>query len=131
MAGTAHRCPAPPSPRRSPHEGKPRLRILLAADTFWPEINGAASFVSRLAAGLVERGHDVHIAAPSFSNKLQGAQIEEVKLITKVLFLKVRITSPISTNNVMPFFLEPFCDMRPDETAATSDANLCNANNVN
>ena len=66
-----------PSPRRSPHEGKPRLRILLAADTFWPEINGAASFVSRLAAGLVERGHDVHIAAPSYSNKLQGAQIEE------------------------------------------------------
>jgi glycosyltransferase involved in cell wall biosynthesis len=66
-----------PSPRRSPHEGKPRLRILLAADTFWPEINGAASFVSRLAAGLVERGHDVHIAAPSYSNKLRGPQIEE------------------------------------------------------
>ncbi len=66
-----------PSPRSSPHEGKPRLRILLAADTFWPEINGAASFVSRLAAGLVERGHDVHIAAPSYSNQLQGPQIEE------------------------------------------------------
>ena len=61
----------------SPHEGKPRLRILLAADTFWPEINGAASFVARLGAGLAERGHDVHIAAPSYSNKKRGAQIEE------------------------------------------------------
>ena len=65
------------SPRRSPHEGKPRLRILLGADTFWPEINGAASFVARLAAGLVERGHEVHIAAPSYSNKKLGAQVEE------------------------------------------------------
>jgi glycosyltransferase involved in cell wall biosynthesis len=65
------------TPRRSPHEGKPRLRILIGADTFWPEINGAASFISRLAAGLVERGHDVHIAAPAYSNKKLGAQIEE------------------------------------------------------
>lgn len=63
--------------RRSPHEGKPRLKILLAADTFWPEINGAASFIQRLAAGLVERGHDVHIAAPAYSNKKLGPQIEE------------------------------------------------------
>ncbi len=65
------------TPRRSPHEGKPRLRILIGADTFWPEINGAASFIARLAAGLVERGHDVHIAAPSYSNKKLGPQIEE------------------------------------------------------
>ncbi|MEP6479926.1 MAG: glycosyltransferase [Rhodoglobus sp.] len=62
--------------RRSPHEGKPRLRILMGADTFWPEINGAASFISRLSAGLVERGHEVHIAAPSYSNKKRGAQLE-------------------------------------------------------
>ncbi len=63
--------------RRSPHEGKPRLRILIGADTFWPEINGAASFIARLAAGLVERGHEVHIAAPSFSNTRLGVFTEE------------------------------------------------------
>lgn len=55
------------TPRHSPHEGKPRLRILIAGDTFAPEINGAASFIARLAAGLVDRGHDVHIAAPAAS----------------------------------------------------------------
>jgi len=60
----------------SPHEGKPRLRVLMAADTFAPEINGAASFVARLGAGLAERGHDVHIAAPAYSNKKQGPQQE-------------------------------------------------------
>jgi glycosyltransferase involved in cell wall biosynthesis len=63
--------------RRSPHEGKPRLRVLIGADTFWPEINGAATFIARLSAGLAERGHDVHIAAPSYSNKKLGPQIEE------------------------------------------------------
>ena len=63
--------------RTSPHEGKPRLRILIGADTFWPEINGAATFIARLGAGLAERGHDVHIAAPSYDNKKLGPQIEE------------------------------------------------------
>jgi len=62
--------------KRSPHEGKPRLCILIGADTFWPQINGAATFIARLAAGLAERGHDVHIAAPSYSNKKLGAMVE-------------------------------------------------------
>ncbi len=53
------------TPRRSPHEDKPRLRILMGADTFAPEINGAATFIARLSAGLVERGHEVHIVAPA------------------------------------------------------------------
>ncbi len=63
--------------KRSPHEGKPRLRILIGADTFWPQINGAAVFIARLSAGLAERGHDVHIVAPSYSNKKLGAMVEE------------------------------------------------------
>jgi glycosyltransferase involved in cell wall biosynthesis len=57
----------PDSPK-TPTTEKP-LRILIGADTFAPEINGAATFAARLAAGLVERGHDVHIVAPAFSSK--------------------------------------------------------------
>ena len=41
------------------------LRVLIAADTFSPDINGAARFAERLAAGLVQRGHDVHCAVPN------------------------------------------------------------------
>jgi glycosyltransferase involved in cell wall biosynthesis len=41
------------------------LRILIGADTFAPDINGAARFAERLAAGLVQRGHDVHVVAPN------------------------------------------------------------------
>ena len=45
------------------------LRIVIGADTFAPDVNGAARFAERLAAGLVERAHDVHVVAPAASRK--------------------------------------------------------------
>ncbi len=41
------------------------LRILIGAETYPPDINGAARFAERLAGGLAARGHEVHVAAPS------------------------------------------------------------------
>jgi len=41
------------------------IKVLIACDTFAPDINGAARFAERLAGGLVRNGHDVHIIAPS------------------------------------------------------------------
>jgi phosphatidylinositol alpha 1,6-mannosyltransferase len=41
------------------------MRILIGADTYPPDVNGAARFGHRLAAGLAGRGHDVHVVAPS------------------------------------------------------------------
>ncbi|GAA2786536.1 glycosyltransferase [Crossiella cryophila] len=41
------------------------LRIVLGADTFPPDVNGAANFAGRLAHGLAGRGHDVHVICPS------------------------------------------------------------------
>jgi hypothetical protein len=41
------------------------LRVLIGADTFPPDINGAARFTARLAAGLAGRGYEVHVVAPS------------------------------------------------------------------
>jgi glycosyltransferase involved in cell wall biosynthesis len=61
---------APPAPARKP------LTILIGCDTFPPDVNGAARFAERLAAGLVERGNDVHIVAPAASRK-HGTWIEE------------------------------------------------------
>lgn len=49
--------------------GKPPLRILIGADTFSPDVNGAARFAERLAAGMVARGHQVHVVAPAASRK--------------------------------------------------------------
>ena len=45
------------------------LTIVIGADTFLPDINGAAIFAARLAAGLVERGHTVHVVAPAGDRK--------------------------------------------------------------
>jgi glycosyltransferase involved in cell wall biosynthesis len=41
------------------------MRILLGCDTFAPDLNGAASFAKRLGAGMVQRGHEVHVLAPA------------------------------------------------------------------
>jgi glycosyltransferase involved in cell wall biosynthesis len=51
------------------------MRIVIGCDTFPPDINGAARFAERLAAGLVLRGHEVHVIAPA-SSKVHGRFIE-------------------------------------------------------
>lgn len=58
--------------------GEP-LRILIGCDTFAPHVNGAARFAERLAAGLVQRGHDVHVAAPSKRHGLTGEFAETIE----------------------------------------------------
>ena len=52
------------------------MTIVMGCDTFPPNINGAANFAERLAVGLVQRGHDVHIVAPATSRK-HGTWTEE------------------------------------------------------
>ncbi len=42
-----------------------KLTILIGADTFPPDVNGAAKFTVRLAVGLVSRGHRVVVVSPS------------------------------------------------------------------
>lgn len=54
------------------------LKILIGCDTFAPDINGAARFAERLAAGLVQRGHDVHVSAP-------GRKYRQVEPATEVI----------------------------------------------
>ncbi|MFC5930331.1 glycosyltransferase [Cryobacterium melibiosiphilum] len=56
------------SPEAQARRAKP-IRVLIAADTFAPDVNGAARFAERLAAGLVARGHEVQIMAPAASRK--------------------------------------------------------------
>lgn len=45
------------------------LRLLIAADTFPPNINGAAKFTVNLASGMAARGLDVHVVAPAASRR--------------------------------------------------------------
>ncbi|WP_017589382.1 glycosyltransferase [Nocardiopsis ganjiahuensis] len=41
------------------------LSVLIASDTYPPDVNGAGYFTHRLAEGLAERGHRVHVVCPS------------------------------------------------------------------
>ena len=41
------------------------MRILIAADTYYPQVNGGVYFAQRLAEGLAARGHKVEIIAPA------------------------------------------------------------------
>ncbi len=54
----------------------PRMTVLMGGDTFPPDVNGAAAFSVRLAAGIASRGHDVHIIAQSHGEP-QGVYQEE------------------------------------------------------
>jgi glycosyltransferase involved in cell wall biosynthesis len=51
------------------------LVVVIGCDTFPPDINGAARFAERLAAGLQGRNHEVHVIAPS-TNKRYGVYRE-------------------------------------------------------
>lgn len=67
-----------PAQLASPTE-RTSIRILIGCDTFAPDVNGAARFAERLAAGLVERGNDVHIVAPAVGRRGVGMQRETVE----------------------------------------------------
>ena len=58
---------------------QPPLRVLIGCDTFAPDVNGAARFAERLAAGLVQRGHDVHVVAPSKRMNRTGSFSETIE----------------------------------------------------
>lgn len=53
------------------------LRILIASDTFAPDVNGAAKFTTRLAARLTKRGHEVHVVASALGRGKHGTHVEE------------------------------------------------------
>ncbi len=55
------------------------MRILIGCDTFAPDINGAARFAERLAAGLVQRGHDVHVVAPNVAYRRATPHTEVIE----------------------------------------------------
>ncbi|MFT3797697.1 glycosyltransferase [Microbacterium sp.] len=55
------------------------LTVVIAADTFAPDVNGAARFAERLAAGLAGRGHDVHVMTPSVTHIAHGTFRETIE----------------------------------------------------
>ena len=69
----------PDDPRTAEPDVERPLTVLIGADTFAPHVNGAARFAERLAAGLVGRGHDVHVLAPSATHSQHGTFTETIE----------------------------------------------------
>ena len=69
----------PDDPRATEPDERRPLTVLIGADTFSPHVNGAARFAERLAAGLVARGHDVHVMAPSAKHWARGSGVEVIE----------------------------------------------------
>ena len=61
------------------------MRIVIGCDTFSPDVNGAARFAERLAAGLVGRGHEVHVVAPASSRRTSGTGPEVIEGETMIV----------------------------------------------
>ncbi|ANY05688.1 glycosyltransferase [Pseudonocardia sp. HH130630-07] len=68
------------------------MRVLIGADTWTPNVNGACYAARRLAAGLAERGHEVHVAAPSVGFRSRPA--EQVGPITEHRIRSVPVPRP-------------------------------------
>ena len=63
------------------------MKIAMAADLYWPTINGVATAARTLAQGLAERGHEVMVMAPSQSTK------PEIEMDGKVKIVRMRSVS--------------------------------------
>ncbi|MBN9100309.1 MULTISPECIES: glycosyltransferase [unclassified Pseudonocardia] len=60
------------------------LRVLIGAETYPPDVNGAARFAERLATGLAGRGHEIHVVTPSpegapFRRSADGVTVHGVR----------------------------------------------------
>lgn len=92
------------------------LRILVAADTFAPDVNGAARFADRLSAGLAARGHDVHVVAPSPAGRA-GTEVRDGVVVHRLASRHMpgldamRVCLPWE---VSPEVRKVFADVRPD-----------------
>lgn len=92
------------------------MRIVITADTYPPDVNGAARFAQNLAEGMASRGHDVHVIVPSPKGR---AYIEKVGEVTEhrlrsheyPMFKGFYITLPWETKPMMERILT---QLRPD-----------------
>jgi 1,2-diacylglycerol 3-alpha-glucosyltransferase len=79
------------------------MRILLATDTYYPDVNGAAYFTYRLATMLSQRGHNVFVMCPSRSFRNTVSNNNEV-----TVYGIRSIPIPIYRNfRISPLFIPP------------------------
>ncbi|PCC27905.1 glycosyl transferase family 1 [Glutamicibacter sp. BW80] len=103
-------------------EEKP-LTIVIAADTYLPDINGAAMFCYRLATAMKERGHRVHVLAVRGENGKTFTEVRPEAIVHRLQSHAVptheyfRIVFPWEVNSQINKLL---ADINPDVVHAQS-----------
>lgn len=74
-------------------------RVLIASDTFPPDVNGAAYFTFRLATGLAERGNQVHVVCqsdqgPPRTETVGGVAVHRLRSVPLLLHPTMRTAVP-------------------------------------
>jgi glycosyltransferase involved in cell wall biosynthesis len=95
-------------------------RIVIACDTFPPDINGASRFAERLAAGLVRSGNEVHVIAPAHNESFGTfTEVHDGQAIIVHRIKSYRVIQHKTLRYVWPFTLKAKADrllkqLRPD-----------------
>jgi len=89
------------------------MRILIANDTFFPDLNGSAYFTYRLAFYLKKRGHDVAVIAPSETlhneKKVRGGiNVFGLRSFPIKHYTNFRIAFPFFTQKPITSFIKKF-----------------------
>lgn len=76
------------------------MKILIATDTYYPDVNGAAYFTYRLASALAKKGHNVSVLCPSrsFKNTVvenKGVMVYGVRSVPIMVYKNFRV-SPLA-----------------------------------
>jgi Glycosyltransferase len=84
----------PHSDEAPAREAAPR-RVLIATDTFPPDVNGASYFTHRLATGLAARGNQVHVVCqsddgPPRTEKVQGVVMHRLRSMPLIVHPTMR-----------------------------------------
>lgn len=92
------------------------LRVVIAAETFPPDVNGAARFAQRLAVGLAGRDHDVHVicASPDGAAKtevVEGITVHRLRSHGTPFYRDFRVCLPWQVKGTVADLLD---ELKPD-----------------
>ncbi|MFC6707051.1 glycosyltransferase [Flexivirga alba] len=80
------------------------MRILIATDTYPPDVSGSSVFARRLARGLVEYGHEVHVVCSSDSGPRKlvvdpdGVRVHRLPSLPLLIHPPLRFTNPVGAS---------------------------------
>lgn len=99
-------------------EKEKKIKILIANETYPPNLNGAATFTQRLAQNMAKRGHEVHVIAPGvkFGDHID---VDECGVtVHRISSLPVKMVHPnfrvIAKPDIYPAARKIIKDFKPD-----------------